>query len=107
MLNAARDGDAAAVTAWCAAHPGMVDGPPGWAGSTALAHAASGGSRATVEVLLAAGADQNHRTGTFGATALHYATFKARDRMWCFRCARACAGCHLRISRVARWTSRR
>ena len=61
--------------AWLDAHPGFdVDGRPG-SGTTALAHAASGGSRETVRLLLERGADVT-RVSTTGANALHYATFK-------------------------------
>ena len=77
LVLAARHGDADAVRAWCACHAAAmdVDGPPGRRGTSALAHAASGGSLACLRILLDAGALVEHG-GAGGANALHYATFK-------------------------------
>ena len=52
-----------------------TDGPSGYSGTTALAHAASGGSSECVRLLLAARADVRlpHPPR---ANALHYAAFK-------------------------------
>ena len=77
LVEAAREGDEDAVREWLARHtPHMSpDGPPGYTGTTALAHAASGGSSECVRLLLDAGADVRLPRPP-RANALHYAAFK-------------------------------
>ena len=76
LIEAAREGDEHAVQAWLDAHPSAhPDGPSGYAGTTALAHAASGGSAECVRLLIAAGADVRMPRPP-RANALHYAAFK-------------------------------
>ena len=77
LVEAARNGDAAAVQGWIDAHhpEHSVDGPPGYAGTTALVHAASGGSAQCIALLLRAGADVRLPPPPRG-NALHYATFR-------------------------------
>ena len=76
LIEAAREGDEHAVQAWLDAHPSThPDGPPGYTGTTALAHAASGGSAECVRLLIAAGADVRMPRPP-RANALHYSAFK-------------------------------
>lgn len=77
LVEAARNGDATAVQAWIGAHhpEHSVDGPPGYSGTTALVHAASGGSAECIALLLRAGADVRLPLPPRG-NALHYATFR-------------------------------
>ena len=83
LVAASREGDVEAVQAWldaadrCPATGKVlnIDGPEDYVGTTALAHAASGGSAQVVAMLLAAGADVRLPLEP-RANPLHYATFK-------------------------------
>jgi ankyrin repeat protein len=67
--------DEVGVREWLSRAPTHPDGPDGYAGTTALAHAASGGSSECVRLLLAARADVRLPRSP-RANALHYAAFK-------------------------------
>lgn len=76
LIEAAREGDVGGVKVWIEDNPEMsVDGPEGCGGTTALAHAASGGCAEVVELLLERGADvrlpKSPKSNSF-----HYAAFK-------------------------------
>ena len=84
LITSSRDGDVQGVKKWIAenATPESdgsvlcgVDGPEDWEGSTALCHAASGGSLEVVKILVEAGADLSSPREP-RANALHYSCFK-------------------------------
>jgi ankyrin repeat protein len=81
LIECARDGDVDGVRGWIAENGEAmgVDGPDGYAGTTALAHAASGGSAECVSLLLESGADVSLPKSP-RSNALHYAAFKLHNR---------------------------
>ncbi|GMI01830.1 hypothetical protein TrST_g10430 [Triparma strigata] len=90
LIEAAREGDLDTVRGWIKDNPEMsVDGPEGYAGTTALAHAASGGSAEVVTLLLERGADvrlpKSPKSNSF-----HYAAFKMHRN--CFRILKTAKG---------------
>ena len=87
LIEAARGGDLEGCIRWfkendVGVEGGIgVDGPEGYRGSTALAHAASGGSCEVVSLLLQKGADARLPSAP-QANALHYAAFKMHKRVY-------------------------
>ena len=80
LISMARDGDVEGVLRWLDENEGEggmdVDGPEGWEGSTALCHAASGGSLEVCRILVERGGANVGLPREPRANALHYSVFK-------------------------------
>jgi len=77
LIECAREGDVEGVRRWIGSEGSAchVDGPENYSRTTALAHAASGGSAACVELLLDAGADVSLPRSP-RANGFHYCAYK-------------------------------